>query len=130
MRVDEANKNKTILIIEDNPVNMKLVRDLLQHFKFTVIECYNGREALDVITANKDILNLILVDLKLPEVDGVTIIKYIREDPTTHKIPVIVLSAQALDIDIQKATKAGCNCYITKPINVKDFLAKVDMFIQ
>lgn len=123
------NKNKkTILITEDNPSNMKLIKDLLTFYNYRTIEAHDGQSALDQIKIFQKEIDLILMDLQLPKIDGIEVIKIIKSDIATFKIPVIVISAHAMDTDIEKAMKAGCADYITKPINITGFIKKIDEF--
>lgn len=120
----------TILICEDNIVNLKLLRDVLRYQKFRLIEAMDGKTALEKIRELKDEIDLILMDLKLPEMDGTEVIKIVKSDDSTKNIPIFVISAHAMEEDIKKALKAGCNNYITKPINLEDFMNKIDAFFR
>lgn len=125
----ETNGNKgTIFIVEDNLINMKLIKDLLSFHKYEIIEAYNGKEALDKMKDHKEIIDLVLMDLQLPEIDGLELIKIFKADETTKHIPIIVLSAHVMESDMHKALEAGCTNYITKPINIEDFVHKIDSF--
>lgn len=118
----------TILISEDNPTNMKLIRDLLVFYGYEVIEAYDGKTTLEKIKENKDKIDLILMDLQLPDLDGLEIIKIVKSDDSTKALPIFVISAYVQESDIKKAMKAGCNNYITKPINLEDFMGKINAF--
>lgn len=119
-----------ILIAEDNPTNMKLLRDILGFQGYEIIETYDGKSAVELIKQNKDKIDLILMDLQLPEMDGIEVIKLIKSDDTTKHLPVFVISAHAMESDMIKAMKAGCNNYITKPIQLQDFLEKINAFFR
>jgi len=127
-----TNKDKkgTILISEDNPVNMKLIRDILCYNGYEIIEATDGKIALDLIRKNKNNIDLILMDLQLPEIDGFEVIKIVKSDDSTKNLPIFVISAHAMESDIKKALKAGCNNYITKPINLEDFIDKINAFFR
>lgn len=118
----------SILIVEDNPVNMKLVRDVLSAKDYNIFEAYDGKTALKMIKEEKDRIDLILMDLQLPEIDGLEVIKIVKSDDSTKNLPIFVISAHAMESDIKKALKAGCNNFITKPINLQEFLDKIDAF--
>ncbi|MDD3013399.1 MAG: response regulator [Candidatus Gastranaerophilales bacterium] len=125
------NNNKgTILIAEDNLSNMKLLKDILGFQGYKIIEAYDGKTALELTRQNKDVIDLILMDLQLPEMDGIEVIKLIKSDDSTKKLPVVVISAHAMEIDMKRALKAGCNNYITKPINVESFIEKINAFFR
>lgn len=125
-----SNKKGTILISEDNITNMKLIKDILLFYEYEVIEAYDGKSALEKIRENKDEIDLILMDLQLPELDGLEVIKLVKSDDSTKNLPIFVISAHAQESDIKKALKAGCNNYITKPINIEDFLFKINTFFM
>lgn len=128
--MDENKKEKkgSIFIVEDNIINLKLIKDILDFHNYEIYEAHNGREALDKIQEIKDKTDLILMDLQLPEIDGLELIRIFKKDPEIKHIPIIVLSAHAMEIDMHKAVEAGCNNYITKPINVEDFISKIESF--
>jgi len=122
------NTKGTILIAEDNPINMKLLKDILEYQKYKIIEAYDGKSAIDLIRQNKSNIDLILMDLQLPEINGLEVIKLVKSDDSTKNLPVFVISAHAMEIDMKRAMKAGCNNYITKPINVESFMEKINAF--
>ena len=119
----EADKSK-ILVIEDNPLNMKLVTNLL------TINGYDVSEAQDAemgIEAAKSLCpDLILMDVELPGISGLDATRRIRNDPKIRDVPIIALSANAMDEDRDKGLSAGCNDYITKPINIKTFVNRIN----
>lgn len=116
---------KTILIVEDNPTNLKLLRDILVYQKYTVIEAVDGETALKTVEKNYSSIDLILMDLQLPDINGLEVINRIKAKPESKDIPVIVVSAHAMEADIKKCTEAGCLDYITKPINIQEFINRV-----
>lgn len=120
----------TILISEDNHSNMKLLKDLLEFNKYKIVEAYDGKSAINKINEYKNTIDLILMDLQLPEIDGLEVIKIVKADQSTKDLPIFVISAHAMESDIQKAMKAGCNDYITKPINISTFIDKVNSFFS
>lgn len=119
-----------ILIAEDNSSNMKLLKDVLEHHGYDVIETYDGKAALDKIKKLNKQISLILMDIQLPEINGIDVIKEIKLSTETKSIPVFAISAYAMQNEINKAHQAGCDCYITKPIDIKDFVSKVNEIIK
>ena len=113
---------KTILIVEDNELNMKLFHDLIQ------AHGYNGMEALKLARQHKP--DLILMDIQLPEVSGLEVTKWIKEDDNLKSIPIIAVTAFAMKGDEEKIREGGCEAYIAKPISVVQFLETVDRFLQ
>jgi two-component system cell cycle response regulator DivK len=114
------HNNNSILIIEDNLKNMKLLRDILQVNGFNVLEAYNGKDG--VKCAKNKIPSLVLLDWQLPEMGGGEVIVELKRDPNTANIPVIVVSALAMPDSVDYIRQSGCDDYITKPINVPIFL--------
>ena len=119
---------KTILIVEDNPINLKLLRDILNFQKIEVLEAINGKSALESVKENYNKIDLILMDLQLPDINGLEVIQKIKAIPESQNIPIIVVSAHAMESDIKKCKEAGCIDYITKPINVQEFINKINLF--
>ena len=119
---------KTILIVEDNPINLKLLRDILNFQKFEVLEAIDGKSALELVEKNYNKIDLILMDLQLPDINGLEVIQKIKAEPESQNIPIIVVSAHAMESDIKKCYEAGCIDYITKPINVQEFINKINSF--
>ena len=107
--------NKTILYVEDNPRNMRLVRKLLEHAGYTVLEAYDGHTGLTMAIDNRP--DLILMDVNLPDLDGLKVTERIKKTPTTRHIPIIALTANAMHGDKEKCLAAGCNNYMPKPIS-------------
>lgn len=119
-----------ILITEDNPSNMKLIRDILNYHGYDILCAENGKMATELIKNNKTRIDLILMDLQLPDMNGLDIVKLVKSDKTTLHIPVFIVSAYAMENDIQKAFEAGCTSYITKPINIESFIKKINEFFE
>ena len=117
-----------ILIVEDNEKNMKLVRDVLQHKGYETIEAMTGLDGVRLALERKP--DIILMDIQLPDIDGITALGRIRTDPTTDRIPVIAVSASVMPDEQQRIVASGFDAYITKPINVKSFLDTVDKFAR
>ena len=108
---------KNILVVEDNPLIMELVRTLLLSFGYESLEAYDGITALRLCKKYK--LNLILLDIQLPGIDGAEVLKILKEDPGTEEIPVVAFTAHAMRGDEVKFLKAGCSAYISKPIDIQ-----------
>ncbi len=121
---------KKILIIEDNPINLKLVSDVLIAKNFEILQATTGKNGLNIAEKNHSEIGLILLDLKLPDTNGIEVIKQLKANQSTLPIPVIVVSAQAMECDKTASKNAGCADYVTKPINVRELLLKVEKFIQ
>lgn len=126
----QTNISRTILVTEDNPTNLKLVRDILESQGYKILEAMSGADAIKSVKENKEKISLILMDLQLPDINGLDVIKTLKSDTTTKKIPIIVVSAYAMEKDIENALKAGCDDYITKPINLVSFIARVNSFFD
>lgn len=119
---------KTILIVEDNELNMKLFNDLLQAHGYETLQTKDGREVLGI--AREHHPDLILMDIQLPEVSGLEITKMLKEDPDLKGIPVIAVTAFAMKGDEEKIREGGCEGYIAKPISVANFLQTVGKFLN
>lgn len=117
----------TILIVEDNRRSMLLIRDLLEIHEFRTLEAFDGEEGIARAKAERP--DLILMDLQLPGMDGLTATRLLRQDPVTAGIPVVALTAHAMKGDRERALEAGCNGYIAKPIDTRRFLAQVQAFL-
>lgn len=119
---------KTVLIVEDNELNMKLFHDLLDAHGYRTVETRNGMEALDL--ARKHRPDLILMDIQLPEVSGLEVTKWLKEDDELRSIPVVAVTAFAMKGDEERIRAGGCEAYISKPISVSQFLATVKQFLR
>ncbi|GHB48433.1 response regulator [Pseudovibrio japonicus] len=119
---------KTVLIVEDNELNMKLFNDLLEAHGYATLQSRNGMEALELARAHKP--DLILMDIQLPEVSGLEVTKWIKEDDDLKVIPVIAVTAFAMKGDEERIRQGGCEAYISKPISVRNFLETVSGFLQ
>ena len=119
---------KTVLIVEDNDLNMKLFHDLLEAHGYNTIQTKDGMEALSL--AREHSPDLILMDIQLPEVSGLEVTKWIKEDEALKLIPVIAVTAFAMKGDEEKIREGGCEAYIAKPISVENFLNMVKEFLS
>ena len=118
---------KTILIVEDNELNMKLFRDLLEAHGYKTVESRDGVEALKM--ARQELPDLILMDMNLPILDGWEATRQIKADGQTGQIPVIGLTAHAMAGDREKCLAAGCDQYDTKPVDFNSLLGKIREFL-
>lgn len=114
-----APNGHLILIVEDNEKNMKLARDVLQFHGFATVEATNGEDGVTLARERRPAL--ILMDIQLPGIDGVTALQRIRADAETSRIPVVALTASVMKEDRERFDKAGFDGFITKPIDVKKF---------
>jgi CheY-like chemotaxis protein len=119
---------RVILIVEDDPKNLKLIRDLLQIRGYTTLEATDGKQGVDMARAK--IPNLILMDIQMPVMDGFEAISILKADPVTKSIPIIALTAFAMQEDREKCIEAGCNDYITKPLDTRAFVTKVKEYLE
>jgi len=117
-----------ILIIEDNPVNMELASDLLDMAGYVVCQAENAETGIEI--ARTESPQLILMDVGLPGMDGLTAAGVLLQDAATRHIPVVILTAHAMKGDEEKALAAGCAGYITKPIDTRAFVKTVTAFIE
>ena len=119
----------TVLYIEDHPDNMTLVRRILQSESYTLIEAKTGLQGI-FFAENQDI-DVILLDINLPDIDGYEVARRLRKSEKTAlaHIPIVAITANAMKGDSQKALEAGCNMYISKPINIQELLEKVAKFV-
>jgi CheY-like chemotaxis protein len=115
--------NKRILVVDDNPRNLKLAFDVLEDAGYEVIEAVDAEEAQSMIDRN--LPDLILMDIALPGMDGLTLTRKIKANERTKHIRIIALTAFAMKGDDQKALAAGCDGYITKPIDIHQLLVQV-----
>lgn len=112
-----------ILLVEDQPLNRELVADLLRAAGYTVVESVSAEEGIEV--ARREPPDLVLLDIRLPGMDGFEAIRRLREDPRTAGIPVVALTAQAMKGDQDQARAAGFAAYISKPINTRTLVEQV-----
>ena len=118
---------KTVLIVEDNELNMKLFHDLLDANGYHTLQTNDGMEVLDI--AREHSPDLILMDIQLPEVSGLEVTKWLKEDDSLRRIPVVAVTAFAMKGDEEVIRDGGCEAYISKPISVVNFLETVKSYI-
>ncbi len=115
-----TSMSKTVLIVEDNELNMKLFNDLLDAHGYRTLQTRNGMEALSLAREHRP--DLILMDIQLPEVSGLEVTKWLKEDDDLREIPVIAVTAFAMKGDEERIRQGGCEAYISKPISIPMFL--------
>ena len=118
---------RKVLIVEDNDLNMKLFNDLLEAHGYFTLQAKDGIEALRMARQHRP--NLILMDIQLPEVSGLEVTKWLKEDDDLRTIPVIAVTAFAMKGDEEKIRNGGCEAYIAKPISVAGFMRTIERFI-
>ena len=134
LEVPKSNKSlnpstrKKVLIVEDNDLNMKLLNDLLVAHGYGTLQTRDGIEALAL--ARQHHPDLILMDIQLPEISGLQVTQWIKEDDDLRMIPVIAVTAFAMKGDEEKIRDGGCEAYIAKPISVASFLRTVEQFLS
>ena len=129
MTNDSANGSaKTVLVVEDNELNMKLFHDLLEAHGYNILQTKDGMDALRIAREHRP--DLILMDIQLPEVSGLEVTKWLKDDEELKSIPVIAVTAFAMKGDEQKILEGGCEGYISKPISVTEFMEVVSKFLE
>jgi two-component system cell cycle response regulator DivK len=118
----------TILIVEDNEKNMKLVRDILRHKGHETLEAVNGEDGVRLAHERRP--DLVLMDIQLPDIDGMEALGRIRADRSLDAVPVLAVSASVMPDDQQKIISSGFDAFITKPINLKQFVETVQRFLE
>lgn len=118
---------KTVLIVEDSELNMRLFNDLLEAFGYRTVKTRDGRQALPLAREHKP--DLIVMDIQLPEISGLEITDRLKKDEALKSIPVVAVTAFAMRGDEQKILAAGCDAYLSKPISVTTFLETIRKFI-
>jgi two-component system cell cycle response regulator DivK len=118
---------KTVLIVEDNELNMKLFRDLLEAHGYQTVGTSNGREALRLAREHRP--DLILMDIQLPEVSGLEVTRWIKDDAELRATPVVAVTAFAMKGDEERIREGGCEAYLSKPISVGKFIETVRRFV-
>ena len=134
LQLEKQNHNgaqtapKRVLIVEDNELNMKLFNDLLEAHGYYTLQTKDGVEALRMARTHRP--DLILMDIQLPEVSGLEVTKWLKEDEDLRSIPIIAVTAFAMKGDEQKIRDGGCEAYIAKPISVASFMSTVERFLS
>ena len=118
---------KTVLIVEDNELNMKLFHDLLDAHGYQTLQTRSGIEALQIARERRP--DLILMDIQLPEVSGLEVTRWLKDDEELREIPVVAVTAFAMKGDEQRIRQGGCEAYISKPISIGTFLETVRRYL-
>ncbi|MEX6507889.1 response regulator [Jiella sp. M17.18] len=118
---------KTVMIVEDNELNMKLFRDLLEAHGYATVQTRSGLTAVDLAREHRP--DLILMDIQLPEISGLDVTRQLKADPELYKIPVVAVTAFAMKGDEERIRQGGCEAYISKPISVNRFMEVVRSFL-
>jgi two-component system cell cycle response regulator DivK len=118
---------KTVLIVEDNELNMKLFHDLLEAHGYDIVGTRDGIEVLDLARAHRP--DLILMDIQLPTVSGLEVTKWIKGDPELRRIPVVAVTAFAMRGDEERILQGGCEAYLSKPISIARFMETIQRFL-
>lgn len=117
-----------ILVVEDNMDNMTLISDVLQSLNYDVLQAHDGEEGVSV--AEQEMPDLILMDLSLPKMDGWTATRILKGNDTLKQIPIIALTAHAMVGDRERALEAGCDDYVSKPINIRELAGKLTQYLN
>jgi two-component system cell cycle response regulator DivK len=127
LRKDAGPMAKTVLIVEDNELNMKLFHDLLDAHGYSTLQTRNGIDAIALARKHKP--DLIVMDIQLPEVSGLDVTKWLKEDDNLRHIPIVAVTAFAMKGDEERIREGGCEAYLSKPISVSLFLETIRQFI-
>jgi two-component system cell cycle response regulator DivK len=122
-RPEARSRVKTVLIVEDNELNMKLFHDLLDAHGYRTLQTRSGFDALKIAREHRP--DLILMDIQLPEISGLEVTKWLKDDEELREIPVIAVTAFAMKGDEERIRQGGCEAYISKPISIGTFLEMV-----
>ena len=117
---------KTVLVVEDNVLNMKLFHDLLQAYGYNVLQTGDGMEALRLARQHRP--DMIIMDIQLQDISGLEVTKWLKDDETLKTIPVVAITAFAMKGDEERYLEGGCDAYIAKPISIANFLQTVERF--
>lgn len=123
-----GKSNRKILIVEDNKLNMKLFKDILEAEDCIVIECFDPMFAMRIV--EEELPNLILMDIQLPRISGYDLIQWIKADANISHIPIIAITAFAMEDDKEKILSLGCEGYMSKPISMDPFIVNVNKFLK
>lgn len=122
-----SNAKKTILLVEDNEDNLVVYRTILEHVGYHVIEARDGEEGVN--RAREHLPDLILMDISIPKIDGWEATQRLKSEDATRGIPIVALTAHALEEDRQKAVQAGCDGYLAKPVEPRRVVQEVERFV-
>ena len=122
--------SRTVLVVEDNDMNMQLVEYLLEEGGYAIVKAVNGEEALEIARTSTPAPDLVLMDIHLPGMDGLSVVREMKSDARIGKVPILALTAHAMRGDRDRFLDAGCDGYISKPIDVKTFLTSIEQYIR
>jgi CheY-like chemotaxis protein len=122
---------RNVLVVEDNDMNMQLVEYLLEEGGYAIVKATSGEDAL-AITRDTNVPppDLILMDIHLPGMDGLSVVRQMKSDERTRSVPILALTAHAMRGDKDRFLDAGCDGYISKPIDVKTFLSSIEQYVR
>lgn len=118
---------RRVLVVDDTEANIHLMRFILEKNEFEVIEARNGTEGVELAVQEKP--DLVLMDIQLPDIDGLEVVRRIRASEANGNIPIIALTSYAMPGDRERFIAAGCTSYIAKPINVETFIAEIEKYL-
>ena len=121
---------RKILVVEDNDMNMQLVEFLLEEGGYDIVKAASGEEALEITRNAAGAPDLILMDIHLPGMDGLSVVRAMKTDDRTRRIPILALTAHAMRGDKDRFLEAGCDGYISKPIDVKTFISSIEQYLS
>lgn len=121
--------SRKILVVEDNDMNMQLVEFLLEEGGYDIVKAASGEEALEITRNISGAPDLILMDIHLPGMDGLSVVRAMKTDDRTRRIPILALTAHAMRGDKDRFLEAGCDGYISKPIDVKTFISSIEQYL-
>ena len=122
--------DRTVLVVEDNDMNMQLVEYLLEEGGYAIVKATSGEEALALTRSETQRPDLILMDIHLPGMDGLSVVREMKSDNRTNRIPILALTAHAMRGDKDRFLEAGCDGYISKPIDVKTFISSIEQYLK
>jgi two-component system, cell cycle response regulator DivK len=122
-----ADNPKRILIVEDNEIDVRLLKDILETRGYNILQTKEGLEAIDLAVVN--LPDLILMDIQLPDMSGLEVTRRLRGDERSRRIPIIAVTAFAMGWHEREALDSGCDAYISKPISIFGFLRTVESFL-
>jgi len=128
MKETTVGNHKRLLLIDDDPNLILLVKDYLEFRGYEVVTAENGREALEIL--EQDIPDMIICDVMMPEMDGYSLVKHVREDPRTNWVPVLFLSAKGQSQDRVKGLNTGADVYMVKPFEPEELVAQVESSLK
>jgi two-component system cell cycle response regulator DivK len=125
---EPALRGKKVLIVEDVEENLRLFRAILDLDEAIVLEATSGPQGIALAQSEQP--DIILMDMQMPDMDGLSAARLLRSDPRTTKIPIVVITASAMDEDRRRALEAGCDGYITKPIEPSEFVSQIASYLK